>query len=104
MVTCPFGGCVVDYRVEPCSSRYEGLIGAVSGDDSRSVMTLFDEFSQMMWAYFLQDDREALSCFVEGKTKVEKHTGERVTCLRGNNGKERGYGVFVYSTISIVFH
>src|SRR3954467_12721943 len=104
MVTCPFGGCVVDYRVEPCSSRYEGPVGAVFGDDSRSVMTLIDEFSQTMRAYFLQDDGEAISCFVAGKTKVEKQTGERVTRLRGNNGMERGYGAFVCNTISIVFH
>src|SRR3954471_23599724 len=57
-----------------------------------------------MWAYFLQDDREALSCFVAGKTKVEKQTGERITRLRGNNEMERGYGAFVCSTMSIVFH
>ena len=95
---------MIDYRVEPCSSRYEGPVGAVSGDDSRSVMTLIDEFSQTMWAYFLQNDGEALSCFVAGKTKVEKQTGERVTRLRGNNGMERGYGAFVCSTMSIVFH
>ena len=95
---------MVDYRVEPCSSRYEDPVGAVSEDDSRSVMTLIDEFSQTMWAYFLQDDEEALSCFVAGKTKVEKQTSERVTRLRGNNGMERSYGVFVCSTMSIVFH
>ena len=68
------------------------------------VMTLIGKFSQTMWAYFLQDDGEALSCFVAGKTKVEKQTGERVTRLRGNNGMERGYGAFVCSTMSIVFH
>src|SRR3954471_1315114 len=104
MVTCPLGGCVVDYRVELCSSRCEGPVGAVFGDDSRSVMTLIGEFSQMMWAYFLQDDGEALSCFVAGKTKVEKQTGERGTRFQGNNGMERGYGAFVCSTMSIVFH
>src|SRR5256886_16499211 len=92
MVICPLGGCVVDYRVEPCSSRYEFPVEAVFRDDSRSVMTLIDEFSQTMWAYFLQDYGEALSCFVAGKTKVEKQTSERVTRLRGNNGIERGYG------------
>src|SRR4051812_6809885 len=102
-MTFPLGRCVVHYRVEPCSSRYEGPVGAVSENDSRSVMTLMGEFSQMMWAYFLQDDGEALSCFVAGKTKVEKQTGERVTRLRSNNGMERGYGVLVYSTMSIVF-
>ena len=104
MVTCPLGGCVVDYRVEPCSSRYECPVGAVSGDDSRSVMTLIGEFSQTMWAYFLQDDGEALSCFVAGKMKAEKQTGERVTRLRSNNGMKSGYRAFVCSTMSIVFY
>ena len=67
-------------------------------------MTLIDEFSQTVGAYSLQDDEEALSCFVARKMKVEKQIGERVTRLRGNNGMERSYGVFVCSTMSIVFH
>src|SRR3954464_8168115 len=104
MVTCPLGGCVVDYRVEPCSIKYECPVRAVFQDDSRSMMALIGEFSQTMWAYFLQDDGEALSCFVAGMTKVEKQTGERVTRLWGDNGMERGYGALVCSTMSIVFH
>ena len=42
---------MVDYRVKPCSSRYEFPVEAVFGDDSRSVMILIDEFSQTMRAY-----------------------------------------------------
>ena len=49
-------------------------------------MTLINEFSQMMWVYFLQNDGKALSCFVAGKTKVEKQTGERVMRLRATIG------------------
>ena len=48
-----------------------GPVGAVFRDDSRVVMTLIDELSQTVWAYLLQDDGEAFSCFVAWKTRIE---------------------------------
>ncbi|KAK4381915.1 Retrovirus-related Pol polyprotein from transposon TNT 1-94 [Sesamum angolense] len=52
------------------------------------VMVLVDDYSRYTWTYFLKEKNEALSKFVEFRNKVEKELGQKVKCLRSDNGGE----------------
>ena len=52
------------------------------------MMTIIDDFSRKVWAYFLKQKSDALSAFKVWKTMVEKHTGKQVKRLRTDNGLE----------------
>ena len=52
------------------------------------MMTIIDDFSRKVWAYFLKQKSDALSTFKVWKTTIEKQTRKLVKRLRTDNGLE----------------
>src|SRR3954469_9806611 len=59
-----------------------------SKSGARYYMTLIDDYSRMVWVYFLKTKDEAFPTFVRWKTMVEKQTDRKVKRLRTDNGLE----------------
>lgn len=55
---------------------------------SRYYILFIDDFSRMIFIYFIKHKSEALSCFAEFKAKVEKQTNKKIKILRSDNGCE----------------
>ncbi len=53
-----------------------------SKSDARYFMTLIDDYSRMVWVYFLKTKDEAFSTFVKWKTMIQKQTEKKVKRLR----------------------
>ena len=51
-------------------------------------MTIIDDYSRRVWAYFLKHKFEAFSAFKEWKTMVERQTKRKVKKLQTDNGME----------------
>lgn len=60
----------------------------ISTNNSRYFFTLIDDFSRKTFVYFLENKSEVLNVFKEWKTYVENQTGEKLKCLRSDNGTE----------------
>lgn len=52
------------------------------------AMVLVDDHSRYTWIYFLKEKSEALSKFVEFTEAIEKEFGQKIKCLRSDNGGE----------------
>lgn len=52
-----------------------------SEDGAMYSMTMIDDYSQMIWVYFLKNNDEAFLIFARQKTLVEKQSGKRVKHL-----------------------
>ena len=69
-------------------------------------MTLIDDYSRMVWVYFLKTKDETFSTFVKWKTMIEKQIEKKVKHLRTDNGLKfcnREFDAF-YSDEGIVRH
>jgi len=62
------------------------IIPSKSG--ARYFMTLIDDYSRMVWVYFLKTKDEAFSTFVKWKTMVERKIERKVKRLRNDNRLE----------------
>ena len=51
-------------------------------------MTFIDDFSRKVWIFFLRTKDEAFQKFEEWKALVENQTGQKLKCLRTDNGLE----------------
>lgn len=54
--------------------------------DARYFLNISDHFSRKPWLYVLKNKDQALSKFKEWCVEVEISTGQKVKCLRTNNG------------------
>lgn len=54
---------------------------------SRYMLTFIDDFSRMVFVFFLEQKNQVLSKFKEFKAFVENQTGEKIKTLRTDNGK-----------------
>lgn len=63
-------------------SRIETLGGA------RFFLSIIDDYSRKVWLYVLKTKDETLVKFREWCAEVENHTGQKVKCLRTDNGLE----------------
>ena len=52
------------------------------------MLTIIDDFSRKVWAFFLKQKSDVLSTFKEWKTMTEKQTGKQVKRLRTDNSLE----------------
>lgn len=52
------------------------------------MMVVVDDFSRYSWVYFLENNNEALTYFMQFKMMVEKEFNSILKCLRTNNGGE----------------
>jgi transposase InsO family protein len=59
-----------------------------SKNGARYFMTLIDDYSRMVWVYFLKTKDEAFPTFVKWKTMIEKQTEKKVKRFRTDNGLE----------------
>jgi hypothetical protein len=48
---------------------------------STYFMTFIDDFSRKTWIYFLRNKSDALGCFQQFKSLVEKQSGYYIMCL-----------------------
>jgi hypothetical protein len=51
-------------------------------------LTFIDDFSRKTWIYFLKHKSDALGCFQQFKSLVEKQSGYYIKCLRTDRGGE----------------
>jgi hypothetical protein len=49
---------------------------------STYFLTFIDDFSRKTWIYFLKHKSDALGCFQQFKSLVEKQSGYYIKCLR----------------------
>lgn len=63
-----------------------GPITSESNSHKRYFITCIDDYSRMMWIYFLHAKSEALDAFKKFKILVEKEVGAYVCCLRTDRG------------------
>ena len=57
-------------------------------------MLFIDDFTRMCWVSFLKEKSEAFQKFKAFKIIVENEIGEKLKCLRYNNGGEFTSGEF----------
>ncbi|CAL2258162.1 unnamed protein product [Prunus armeniaca] len=62
---------------------------------NRYFMLLIDDFTRMIWVYFLRNKSEAFSCFKKFKSMTELQTGHKVKCIRSDRGGEFPSAEFV---------
>jgi hypothetical protein len=55
---------------------------------STYFLTFIDDFSRKMWIYFLKHKSNALGCFQQFKSLMEKQSGYCIKCLRDDRGGE----------------
>ncbi|POM81297.1 Hypothetical protein PHPALM_752 [Phytophthora palmivora] len=55
---------------------------------SRYVLTFVDDFSKFVVVYFLKSEREVAAKLTEFRAFYEHQFGERLKCLRADNGTE----------------
>ncbi|CAL2257239.1 unnamed protein product [Prunus armeniaca] len=55
---------------------------------NRYFMLIIDDFTRMIWVYFLRNKSEAFSCFKKFKSMTELQTGQKVKCIRSDRGGE----------------
>ncbi|GAA0141050.1 hypothetical protein LIER_02285 [Lithospermum erythrorhizon] len=65
-----------------------GPINPTSNSGKRYFLTFIDDFSRKGWVYLLINKSEALSCFKEFKSMVEKDSGHVIKGLRTDRGGE----------------
>ncbi|CAL9026746.1 unnamed protein product [Prunus brigantina] len=51
---------------------------------NRYFMLIIDDFTRMIWVYFLRNKSEAFSCFKKFKSMTELQTGHQVKCIRSD--------------------
>ncbi|KAE8657094.1 hypothetical protein F3Y22_tig00116997pilonHSYRG00993 [Hibiscus syriacus] len=55
---------------------------------SRHYVTFIDDFSRKVWVYFLKQKSKVFEKFKLWKGEVENQTGQKIKCLRSDNGTE----------------
>ncbi|KAI5322684.1 hypothetical protein L3X38_031756 [Prunus dulcis] len=55
---------------------------------NKYFMLLIDDFTRMIWVYFLRYKSDALNCFRKFKSMVELQSGYKVKCIRSDRGGE----------------
>ncbi|KAJ9554092.1 hypothetical protein OSB04_018137 [Centaurea solstitialis] len=65
-----------------------GPIKTPSYSGFQYAMILVDDFSRFTWVYFLREKSESFSKFTQFKQQVEHEFGQKIKCLRTDNGGE----------------
>lgn len=55
---------------------------------SKYFLLFVDDYSRMIFVYFVKHKSEALTCFKDFKAKVENQTGKKIKTIRSDNGRE----------------
>ncbi|CAL8152332.1 unnamed protein product [Prunus armeniaca] len=55
---------------------------------TKYFMLIIDDFTRMIWLYFLRNKYEAFNCFKKFKSMTELQSGHKVKCLRSDRGGE----------------
>ncbi|CAL8138644.1 unnamed protein product [Prunus armeniaca] len=55
---------------------------------NRYFMLIIDDFTRMIWVYFLRNKSEAFCCFKKFKSMTKLQTGHKVQCIRSDRGGE----------------
>ena len=83
------------------SKRLELIHGDICGPIQPSTIggrryyfLLVDDFSRLMWVFFLKENSKAYHHFKVFKNLVESESGERIKCFRKNRGGEFNYEEF----------
>ena len=61
----------------------------------RYFLLFIDDYTRMMWVYFIQQKSDAFSCFKEFKALVEKQSGYSLKILRTDRGGEFNGHIFI---------
>ena len=61
----------------------------------RYFLLFVDDYTRMMWVYFIQQKSDAFSCFKEFKALVEKQSGHSLKILRTDRGGEFNGLIFI---------
>jgi hypothetical protein len=75
-------------HMEIVHSDIFGPMQTLSIEGSTYFLTFIDDFSRKTWIYFLKHKSDALGCFQQSKSLVEKHSGYYIKCLRTGRGGE----------------
>jgi transposase InsO family protein len=63
-----------------------GLMDMVSFGKAQYFCTFIDDYSRKSWVYFLQENSQVFSHFLEFKALVEKQSGLKILTLEIDNG------------------
>jgi hypothetical protein len=74
--------------LEIVHSNICGPMQTTSIGGSTCFLTLIDGFSRKTWIYFLKHKSDAMGCFEQFKSVVEKQSGYYIKCLRTDRGGE----------------
>lgn len=55
---------------------------------AKYFLLFIDDYSRMIFVYFLRNKSDALACFKEFKAKVENQTNKKIKTIRSDNGLE----------------
>lgn len=73
------------------SEQYCGICGifnSASIGGSKYFILFVDDYSRMIYIYFIKSKSEAFSCFKRYRALVENLLKKKIKILRGDNGKE----------------
>jgi len=74
-------------RLEMVHSDSCGPFRTPSKAKAKSFVLFTDDFSRMVWCFFLKSKTETTEAFKEFKALTEKHSGEKILRFRCDNGK-----------------
>lgn len=57
-------------------------------DGSRYFVTFIDDYSKYAVVYFISNKSNVIDCFLHFVRQAKRETGEKVQCLRSDNGGE----------------
>ncbi|VVA35630.1 PREDICTED: Retrovirus-related Pol poly from transposon [Prunus dulcis] len=75
----------------PLELVHVDLCGPMRNDSiagNKYFMLLIDDFSRMIWVYFLRYKSDAFNCFRKFKAMTELQSGFKIKCLRSDRGGE----------------
>nr|GEU99437.1 hypothetical protein [Tanacetum cinerariifolium] len=75
-------------RIELVHGDLCGPISPPTPARNRYFLLLVDDYTRVMWVYFLKTKDQALSMFKKFRVEVEAETGDRVTLFRTDRGEE----------------
>ncbi|KAM2937487.1 hypothetical protein FF1_037375 [Malus domestica] len=76
---------------KPLELVHVDLCGPMQNDSlagNKYFMLLVDDYTRMMWVYYLKYKSDALICFRKFKSMVELQSGFKIKCLRSDRGGE----------------
>lgn len=83
------------HKLELVHTNISGPMSIPSLNGSKYFLLFIDDFTRMVWVYFMANKSEVFSIFKKFKAYVENQSECRIKTLRSDNGMEYKSGEFV---------